>query len=67
VVMTKVRDKSIEEHLNRVGGKMDNIIGKKTDILIVRDTLDVSNKTKYAKENNIPVMTPDEYRKLYMD
>ena len=65
--MTKVRDKSIEDHLKKMGGTLDDVIGKKTNILIVRNTMDVSNKTTYAKDNNIPIITPEEYRQLYMN
>jgi len=67
IVMTKVRDKSIEDHLKKMGGTLDDVIGKKTNILIVKNTMDVSNKTKYAKDNNIPIITPEEYRQLYMN
>jgi NAD-dependent DNA ligase len=61
VVMTKVRDVKIIEALKRIGGFLDDNIGKNTDYLIVKSKTDVSNKTKYALEHNIPIMTPDEF------
>ena len=61
VVMTKVRDAKIIEALKRIGGFLDDNIGKNTDYLIVRTKTDVSNKTKYAVEHSIPIMTPDEF------
>ena len=61
VVMTKVRDAKIIEALKRIGGFLDDNIGKNTDYLIVKTKTDVSNKTKYAVEHSIPIMTPDEF------
>lgn len=65
IVMTKVRDKYIIEQLKKVGAHLDDNIGKNTDILITKSKEDVSNKTKKAKEMNIPVMIPAEFVKTY--
>ena len=65
IVMTKVRDKYIIEQLKKVGAHLDDNIGKNTDILIIKSKEDVSNKTKKAKEMNIPVMIPAEFVKTY--
>ena len=65
VIMTKTRDAKVIDGLKRVGGILDDSIGKKTDILIVKSHDDVSNKTKYAKEHNILIMTPEEFLKKY--
>ena len=67
VVMTKIRDQEIIQYLERVGGVLDNTIGKKTNILITKSMEDVSTKTKYAVEHNIPIMTPETFRMKYMD
>jgi len=66
IVMTKVRDKAIIEGLEKVGGVLDNSIGKNTFVLIVKSKDDVSNKTKYAEEHNIPIMTPPEFYEKYL-
>jgi len=66
IVMTKVRDQKIIDELKRVGGVLDDSIGKKTFVLIVKSKDDVSNKTKYANEHDIPIMTPDEFIAKYM-
>jgi NAD-dependent DNA ligase len=66
VVMTKVRDKEIIEKLNEVGGKLVDSINKNTFVLIVKNKEDESNKTKKAKELNIPIMEVDEFKKKYM-
>ena len=66
IVMTKVRDKEIIEHLVKVGATLEDNIKKDTFVLIVKTHDDVSNKTKYATDNNIPIMTPQEFRVKYM-
>ena len=66
IVMTKVRDKAIIEGLQKVGGVLDDSIGKNTFTLIVKTKDDVSNKTKYAEEHGIPIMTPPEFYEKYL-
>jgi hypothetical protein len=44
---------------------LDDNIGKNTFILIVKSKDDVSNKTKYATDHNIPIMTPEEFIAKY--
>ena len=66
IVMTKVRDKTIIEGLAKVGGVLDDSIGKNTFVLVVKSMDDVSNKTKYATQHNIPIMTPEEFIIKYL-
>lgn len=66
VVMTKVRDDEIIAALKKHGGFLDDTIKKTTSVLVVKTMTDVSNKTKYAVDNKIPIMTPDEFKKTYM-
>ena len=66
VVMTKVRDSEIIEHLKKHGGELIDGIKKDTFVLIVKSKEDVSNKTKKAEELKIPIMTPDEFKAKYM-
>jgi len=66
IVMTKVRDQVIIDALKKRGASLDDTIGSKTFVLIVKSLSDVSNKTKYANEHNIPVMTPEEFSKKYL-
>jgi NAD-dependent DNA ligase len=58
IVMTKVRDQEIIDKLKNVGGVLDNTMSKTTFVLITKSKDDVSNKTKYANEHGIPIMTP---------
>jgi NAD-dependent DNA ligase len=65
VVMTKTRDAAVIEKIKTSGAVLDDNIGKNTDILIVKSKDDVSNKTKYANDHNIPIMTPEEFIEKY--
>ena len=67
VVMTKVRDAEIIDYLEKMGGALDDNISKKTFTLIVKSLDDVSNKTKKAVAENIPIMTPEMFKKEYMN
>ncbi len=66
VVMTKVRDVEIIDSLKAHGGELIDSVKKDVFALIVKSKDDVSNKTKKAVELNIPIMTPDEFKKKYM-
>uniref|UniRef100_A0A6C0D331 DNA polymerase beta n=1 Tax=viral metagenome TaxID=1070528 RepID=A0A6C0D331_9ZZZZ len=61
IVMTKVRDKTIIDGLKKVGGILDDNISKSTFVLITKSKDDVSNKTKYANQHDIPIMIPSEF------
>jgi NAD-dependent DNA ligase len=66
IVMTKVRDKDIIEYLKTVGATLEDSMKKDVFVLIVKSHEDESAKTKQAKENNIPIMTPTEFKAKYM-
>ena len=66
IVMTKVRDKEIIEQLAKYGARLEDNMKKDTFVLIVKSKDDVSNKTKYAVDHNIPIMTPDEFKTTFM-
>ena len=66
IVMTKIRDKDIIEHLPTVGATLEDNIKKDTFVLIVKSKADSSNKTKYAEENGIAIMEPEEFKQKFM-
>jgi DNA ligase (NAD+) len=66
IVMTKTRDKEIIDSLIKFGASLEDTIKKDTFVLIVKSKDDTSNKTKYAIANNIPIMTPDEFKENYL-
>ena len=65
IVMTKVRDKEIIEKLPMYGATLEDTMKKDVFALIVKSKDDESNKTKYAIEHNIPIMTPDEFKSIH--
>jgi hypothetical protein len=66
IVMTKVRDSAFVEAIEKRGAVFDEVIKKSTFVLIVKTKDDVSNKTKFANENAIPIMTVTEFRGVYL-
>jgi NAD-dependent DNA ligase len=66
IVMSKIRDKEIIEFLKTKGAELDDNIRKDTFVLIIKSKEDISNKTKYAREHNIPIMSPSEFKEQYM-
>ena len=66
IVMSKIRDGEIIDFLKTKGAELDDNIRKDTFVLIIKTKEDVSNKTKYAREHNIPIMSPSEFKEQYM-
>ena len=66
IVMTKVRDKEIISFVTNQGGFLEDTMKKDIFTLIVKSKEDSSNKTEYAKANNIPIMTVEEFKAEYM-
>jgi hypothetical protein len=66
IVMTKVRDKDIISFLTSQGGILEDTMKKDIFTLIVKSKEDSSNKTEYARANNIPIMTVEEFKSEYM-
>ena len=67
IVMTKVRDKDIISFVTNQGGFLEDTMKKDIFALIVKSKEDSSNKTEYAKANNIPIMTVEEFKREYME
>jgi len=65
IVMTKIRDKEIIDFLEAKGGKLGDNVKADTLALIVKSKDDVSAKTKTATDKNVPIMTPDEFKRKY--
>ena len=59
-------DVEIIANLKTVGGILDNTISKQTYVLIVKSLDDISNKTKKANEEKIPIMTPEMFKEKYI-
>ena len=63
IVFTGFRDKNIEEQLEKNGSKITNSISKNTDLLVVSNINDMSNKIIKAKELKIEIISKDEFYK----
>jgi NAD-dependent DNA ligase len=64
--MTKTRDKDIIDFVTRMGGSLEESMKKNTFILIVKSTEDTSSKTEYAKKNEIPILSVEQFKEKYM-
>jgi NAD-dependent DNA ligase len=65
IVMTKVRDKDIIEKMKEVGGIIQDTVNSETFVLIVKSKDDNSSKMQKAKDKNIPILTPEEFKNSY--
>jgi NAD-dependent DNA ligase len=66
VVMTKVRNQTIQDFLTSIGSMLEDGIKANTVVLIVKDKNDETAKTKDAKKKGIPIMTVAEFKEKYM-
>ena len=62
-VFTGIRDKDLEKIIISSGGKIANIVNKKTTLVIVKDYNDNTVKVKTARSLNIPIITYDDFIK----
>jgi len=67
IVMTKIRDKEIIDALAKYGATLEDTMKKDVFVLIVKSKDDTSSKMEFAKKNNIPIMTPDEFKTAFME
>ena len=65
IVITGKRDKKILEKIELEGGIIQNIVNKKTNILIVETMESQSSKMKKAKELNIEISTNEMFMDKY--
>lgn len=65
VIITGFRDKELSEQLKSFGAKESSSVTKNTFAVIVKNKDEDTGKTEAAKEKNIPIYTPDEFREKY--
>jgi len=63
-VLSGFRNKEFEEYIISNGGTFSNTITKKTSYLIVKNKEETTTKVKKANENNIPIITIEELKKI---
>lgn len=62
IVMTGFRDKELEAQLKKIGAVVKNNVTKDTYVVLVKDLEEDTGKANDAREANIPLMLPDEFR-----
>jgi DNA ligase (NAD+) len=65
VLFTGFRDSQLEKLIISNGGIISSNISKNIDILIAKNKNTGSVKLQKAKDLNIPILTPDEFIKIY--
>ena len=66
VVLSEVKNKKIlEEKIIKLGGTISNNMSKKVTLLITEKLDNVSDKINKAKENNVKIITLEEFNKIY--
>lgn len=62
-VFSGIRDKELEKVITNSGGKIANVVNKKTTLLIVKSLDDTTVKVETAKKYNIPIITFEKFIK----
>jgi NAD-dependent DNA ligase len=62
-VFSGIRDKELEKIIVNSGGKIANVVNKKTTLLIVKSLDDTTVKVETAKKYNIPIITFEKFIK----
>jgi len=66
IVMTGTRDKDLEKTLESMGVAIGSSVNSKTFVLITSDKDATTGKAKTARELNVQIMTPEEFRAKYL-
>ena len=66
IVMTKIRNKEIIEHLKKVGATLEDSFRKNTVALVMKDKSDITNKMRDAEKRGIEIFTVEEFKAKYM-
>ena len=64
--MTGFRDKELSDKLKKLGASIDEALTKKTDILIIKQEGDISEKVIKAQNYNITIITLEKFQEKYM-
>ena len=65
IVMTGFRDKDLKKALENVGADLGSSVSKNTFVVIVKTMDDDTSKADKARDLNVPLMTPDVFKKKY--
>jgi NAD-dependent DNA ligase/predicted flap endonuclease-1-like 5' DNA nuclease len=65
IIITGFRDKELEEKLINFGVQLSTAVSKNIFIVLVKDLDETTGKAQKARELNIPLMTPNEFKDKY--
>lgn len=65
IVLTGTRDKNIINFLKNVGANQGSSVSKNTYLVIAKNKEDDTGKAEEARKLNIPIMSVDEFIKIY--
>ena len=66
ILLSFANRNEIKDIIEKKGGKVSSSVTKKTDYLINNDINSSSSKNKAAKENNVPIITEEDFMKLIL-
>ncbi len=66
IVMSGTRDKELEAALGRVGAGIGSSVSSKTFAVITPDVDGTTGKVATARSLNIKIMTPEEFKRVYL-
>ena len=65
IVMTGFRDKELTKILEDLGANMGSSVSKNTFVVLVKDVDEDTGKAEQARNLNVPLMTPEDFKKKY--
>ena len=65
VVFTGIRDKSLQQALEKIGVIMGNSVSKNTDYVIVKSLTDDTGKAEKARDLGVPLLTPEMFKNKF--
>lgn len=66
IVMTGFRDANLQNKLKNMGVKIGSAISKNTFVVLVKNKEENTSKANEARNNNINLMTPEEFREKFL-
>ena len=65
IVMTGFRDKNLEAKLQEIGSELGSSISKNVFVVLVKDLDETTGKAEKARQLEIPLMTPEDFKDKY--
>lgn len=66
IVFTGFRDKDLQSEIEKLGSKVTSSVSKNTNVVVTKDINGSSSKLKKARELNIEIMTPEDFKNKYI-